>query len=115
MKCPICNVELKKTKKFNVEVDYCPECRGIWFDKGEIKKISDGVEKFNFPEPDTSKLSIATTHEKSFPCPVCSAKMVKYTDKTNKTIFDACIKGHGYWFEDMEFEQYVRDNLSFNQ
>jgi len=111
MKCPICNVELKKVKKFDVVVDYCPTCNGIWFDKGEIQQISDGVEKFDFPEPNVADLKLAITSEKQFICPVCCSKMTKYTDKTGHTIFDSCPKGHGYWFEDREFEQYVRDNM----
>lgn len=39
MKCPNCNVSLVITDRSNVEIDYCPECRGIWLDRGELDKI----------------------------------------------------------------------------
>ena len=39
MKCPNCNVNLAITDRNNVEIDYCPECRGVWLDRGELDKI----------------------------------------------------------------------------
>ena len=39
MKCPKCNVSLLMTDKQGIEVDYCPDCRGIWLDRGELDKI----------------------------------------------------------------------------
>ena len=40
MKCPICaTVDLKLAERQGVEIDYCPECRGIWLDRGELDKI----------------------------------------------------------------------------
>lgn len=39
MKCPICNVELLMTDKHGIEIDYCPTCRGIWLDRGELEKL----------------------------------------------------------------------------
>ncbi len=40
MLCPICpNAELKMTERQGVEVDYCPKCRGVWLDRGELDKI----------------------------------------------------------------------------
>ena len=39
MKCPNCNTTLMMSEKQGVEIDYCPNCRGIWLDKGELEKI----------------------------------------------------------------------------
>lgn len=40
MKCPICpTAELKMSERQGVEIDYCPECRGVWLDRGELDKI----------------------------------------------------------------------------
>ena len=41
MKCPNCNVNLVMTDRSGVEIDYCPECRGVWLDRGELDKIID--------------------------------------------------------------------------
>ncbi len=39
MKCPVCNVELKMSERQGIEIDYCPQCRGVWLDRGELDKI----------------------------------------------------------------------------
>ncbi len=40
MKCPICpDTDLVMTERQGVEIDYCPKCRGVWLDRGELDKI----------------------------------------------------------------------------
>lgn len=39
MKCPNCNVPLTMSERQGIEIDYCPQCRGIWLDRGELDKI----------------------------------------------------------------------------
>jgi len=40
MKCPTCTtVNLVMSERQGVEIDYCPECRGVWLDRGELDKI----------------------------------------------------------------------------
>lgn len=40
MKCPTCaTVDLQMADKNGVEIDYCPQCRGVWLDRGELDKI----------------------------------------------------------------------------
>jgi Zn-finger nucleic acid-binding protein len=39
MKCPTCSIELKMTDRQGIEIDYCPQCRGVWLDRGELDKI----------------------------------------------------------------------------
>lgn len=39
MKCPTDGTDLQMTERRNVEIDYCPKCRGVWLDKGELDKI----------------------------------------------------------------------------
>ena len=39
MNCPICNVPLVMSERQGVEIDYCPKCRGVWLDRGELDKI----------------------------------------------------------------------------
>ncbi len=39
MKCPLCAVDLVMADRQGIEIDYCPKCRGIWLDRGEIDKI----------------------------------------------------------------------------
>ena len=39
MLCPVCHVGLAMTDRRGVEIDYCPQCRGVWLDRGELDKI----------------------------------------------------------------------------
>jgi hypothetical protein len=39
MKCPICTIDLVMSEKKGIEIDYCPKCRGVWLDRGELDKI----------------------------------------------------------------------------
>ncbi len=39
MNCPHCNITLVMSDRSGVEIDYCPQCRGIWLDRGELDKI----------------------------------------------------------------------------
>ena len=41
MNCPNCNEVLVMTDRQGIEIDYCPKCRGVWLDKGELDKIID--------------------------------------------------------------------------
>ncbi|WP_425290077.1 zf-TFIIB domain-containing protein, partial [Shewanella algae] len=53
MKCPSCNELLLMTERQGIEIDYCPNCRGVWLDKGELDKI---IEKsIQQQEPDQTQ------------------------------------------------------------
>ncbi len=39
MPCPTCRVPLVMSERQGVEIDYCPQCRGVWLDRGELDKI----------------------------------------------------------------------------
>jgi hypothetical protein len=39
MKCPVCDVALSISSREGVEIDFCPQCRGVWLDRGELDKV----------------------------------------------------------------------------
>jgi len=64
MLCPMCSVELVLSERQGIEIDYCPKCRGVWLDRGELDKMiersapalsqSPAVEhRSNYPEHDS--------------------------------------------------------------
>ena len=59
MKCPNCSETLVMTERQGIEIDYCPKCRGVWLDRGELDKIIDrsvpGVTQELNPEPEQEK------------------------------------------------------------
>lgn len=48
MQCPVCQVPLAMSDRQGIEIDYCPQCRGIWLDRGELDKI---IERSAEPAP----------------------------------------------------------------
>lgn len=49
MKCPTCpEVLLTMSERNGIEIDYCPQCRGVWLDRGELDKI---IEKTLIEKP----------------------------------------------------------------
>jgi len=50
MDCPVCKVELKMSDRQGIEIDYCPQCRGVWLDRGELDKIIERSEQAS-PSP----------------------------------------------------------------
>ncbi|QDU29295.1 hypothetical protein ETAA8_44030 [Anatilimnocola aggregata] len=45
MKCPNCATELRMSERKEVEIDYCPSCRGIWLDRGELDKLLEHASR----------------------------------------------------------------------
>jgi Zn-finger nucleic acid-binding protein len=44
MNCPVDQEVLQISERQGVEIDYCPRCRGVWLDRGELDKILDRVD-----------------------------------------------------------------------
>ena len=40
MQCPNCLTQMQLTERYDVDIDYCPSCKGVWLDGGEINKIA---------------------------------------------------------------------------
>ena len=52
MKCPIDGSDLVMAERQGIEIDYCPKCRGVWLDRGELDKIIDrAAPSEREPEP----------------------------------------------------------------
>ena len=65
MNCPKCNITLLMTDRQGVEIDHCPQCRGIWLDRGELEKIIDrsvGVNPAMDPGPGYPPMGFGGDH-----------------------------------------------------
>lgn len=52
MKCPVCTtIDLLMSDRQGVEIDYCPQCRGVWLDRGELDKIIERTTPVAAPQP----------------------------------------------------------------
>jgi|MudIll2142460700_1097286.scaffolds.fasta_scaffold615178_1 hypothetical protein len=85
MKCPVCpTANLIMTERQGVEIDYCPECRGVWLDRGELDKI---IERANAQTVAPS----ANGKESHYRSPEHLAQQKSYDHSTHHDH-----KGHGY-------------------
>jgi Zn-finger nucleic acid-binding protein len=60
MQCPIDGETLLMTARSGVEIDYCPRCRGVWLDRGELDKI---IERSD-PSQKTTTASLVSTRKR---------------------------------------------------
>ena len=51
MLCPVDKTPLVMSERQNIEIDYCPTCRGVWLDRGELDKIIERSEAAAAPRP----------------------------------------------------------------
>ena len=51
MQCPVCRVPLAMSDRQGIEIDYCPQCRGVWLDRGELDKIVERSGSQASPPP----------------------------------------------------------------
>jgi len=51
MNCPTCTATLVISERQGIEIDYCPQCRGVWLDRGELDKI---LERSEHRRPDVA-------------------------------------------------------------
>lgn len=69
MKCPVCkDTNLVMSDRQGIEIDYCPSCRGVWLDRGELDKI---IERSTTPYQSSQnqsyyKESPKSTHSNSY-------------------------------------------------
>ena len=50
MKCPICNLDMRIAQRASVDINYCPQCRGVWLARGELERILAQVESRSYDE-----------------------------------------------------------------
>ena len=57
MQCPIDGTTLVMADRSGVEIDYCPQCRGVWLDRGELDKIIERSAGPTPPPPPSAQIS----------------------------------------------------------
>ncbi|HMX19638.1 MAG TPA: zf-TFIIB domain-containing protein [Anaerolineales bacterium] len=105
MNCPKCNIELaKKYYKGMIEVDSCPNCRGMWLDFNELDKLEDVAF-----DDDSRKGSLIHHQAKTeFPCPHCGAAMDEFQYRLHDLKLDYCAENdHGFWLDAGEDERVI--------
>ncbi len=96
MQCPVCKNSLVILELDKVEIDYCPSCKGIWLDSGELELLMESKDvETKFKHFKTA----GNIKEKKYHCPICNKKMDKVEFENSKIILDKCKNDHGLWFD----------------
>ncbi len=108
MQCPKCdNSTLKRgslsAKK--LKLDKCLQCKGIWFDKGELHTLLGNKAKQGFTIP---KFSAETPHTV---CPCCHVSLYEFCYPGTLILVDGCKQCEGVWLDDNEWQaiRHARD------
>ncbi len=110
MKCPACSNLMIVVEHENIELDYCTDCEGVWFDAGELELLVETRQPAGTSLSPESILSSPETSstEKKRKCPICGQKMKKATvGHKPEVLIDACPWGDGLWFDRGEVGQLI--------
>jgi len=109
MQCPRCDVALIAHGVEGVEIDKCPQCKGLWFQQGELRDAKDVAA------PDVRWLDFEIwKHMDHFRfsvlpliCPKCKIPMVAVSYGDTDVEVDYCPKCQGIWLDEGEFERII--------
>jgi Zn-finger nucleic acid-binding protein len=109
MKCPIDGTALEIHTIHSINVEECVQCRGFWFEKGELRKAKDESD------PDLNWLDFDLwSDQESFiadwssrKCPQCGKNMAKISYAATGVTVDYCVERHGIWLDKGEFQAII--------
>jgi Zn-finger nucleic acid-binding protein len=83
----------------NIELDHCVNCKGLWFDAGELALLSEALD-LEVEMPDIASLPKVDVSEKPRKCPRCRKAMDKiYIGGERGVLIDRCVNSDGLWFD----------------
>ncbi len=98
MHCPKCKAYTTEEQLFNVEVDVCPTCQGIWFDRSELSRIVGSDQDLDISED--------TMRETAYRCPRCFEALMEVPYTWDKELHvDVCASCQGIFLDRGEIEK----------
>ncbi|MBZ9572531.1 zf-TFIIB domain-containing protein [Patescibacteria group bacterium] len=118
MLCPICKKDLEKAIFYNIEIDFCPKCLGIWFEEEELRWVKDEKDEgLIWLDIDLWKNS---KKFKIYPgirlCPFCRFPLYEVYYGDSRVIVDVCNLCHGIWLDRGEFKrtiEYLKEKADY--
>jgi Zn-finger nucleic acid-binding protein len=111
--CPACTTQLNSYTVFRIEIDGCPNCKGIWLDKDELRKLKDKSEKdswatLRWMDDEIEAIEKANAMPSKSECPKCKGESLISTSFGGSNILiDWCPSCHGTWLDRDEFQEIV--------
>ncbi len=98
MDCPRCNVALDEKKFKDIDIDHCPECKGLWLDFHEMDELEDHA----MDEDERKGMIEYARRESDISCPHCNEPMETFNYRAHDRPIDHCKNEHGYWLDEGE-------------
>lgn len=111
MICPVCKSDMIDVEHEGIELDYCTDCRGVWFDAEELELLLGrmGFGDHGLSLDDMLSRPQAETSERKRRCPICGRKMKKATiGRQPEVLIDVCPRGDGLWFDGGEVTELIK-------
>lgn len=111
MICPACKQPMIVVEYKKIELDYCNNCQGVWFDSGELDLMLGSIDMKETKTVlnDLLKSPPPSTLEKKHKCPICRRTMNKVNIAgTAHVIIDTCGRQDGVWFDGGEVDHLVK-------
>jgi Zn-finger nucleic acid-binding protein len=109
MQCPRCQVALRTRSVGGVEIEECRDCRGLWFEADELRRVKDASDRdLNWMDfdlwkhPDRFRVG-----ENPLGCPTCSISMVAIDYGDTGVEVDTCTSCRGVWLDGGELEKII--------
>jgi len=114
MICPNCKNDMIVVQHHQIELDYCTNCRGVWFDAGELELFLDSL-KLESPNLVIKNIlglpELKSSHGRR-KCPICKRSMKETAIGQPAINIDVCRQGDGLWFDGGEVTELLRQLAS---
>jgi Zn-finger nucleic acid-binding protein len=110
MICPKCKQDMIVVEHHQIELDYCPNCEGVWFDAEELDLFLQGM-KMTSPEfmiRNIVSLPAVESSGKPPRCPLCGQGMKEVAIGQPAINIDVCHLGEGLWFDGGEVHELIK-------
>ena len=107
MKCPVCNIPLVVVEREGIEIDWCLDCRGLWFDQGELELLGERAGR----TIDTEHIGRVVPGDGSADkrdCPRCHRAMESLRLETEVEVHVDRCSSHGLWLDRGELGALMR-------
>ena len=108
MICPVCKKVMLVIEYNEIELDYCNQCGGVWFDAGELELMLKSADTENDMLKNIFNSMGAATKEGKRRCPLCNKNMKKVNIGQPDILIDACEQGEGLWCDGGEILKLVK-------
>ncbi len=106
--CPNCKSDLFQKKYGKILVDECGSCKGVWFDRDELRRVKDSTDDdLRWLDYDPFEETTKSANASNKLCPNCNMLMVNTNYDKSKVSIDTCTQCKGVWLDKDELDKII--------